>query len=281
LHPRLALALAALLAAISGLPSAVTADSGIWVDFHRTNFIVSRYDENGRNGAFDDAKFQFSIRTKLLEFDLNSLQLAYTQRSRWDVAEESAPFETTDFNPELFLEFAAIVPAITFVRLGIEHESNGVVEDLDSRSWERAYASMRLGVGTCSGMHYTGDPLSGWGAFLEGKGWVFQANLDEKNLFHTYAGYYEVRADIRYRAPIWGEGVFEEFLRSAGLEFRMRGLPIEEGDRGLVEVVARLALTRTMQLYVQYFRGYGELLAYLDAEGWREQVIRFGLRFGS
>lgn len=251
-----------------------------YLDWHRPTYFIARYNAN-ETGGVEEAKLQISIRTKLFRGGPASVQLAYTQRSLWDVGRESSPFLTTDFNPELYLEIVPASLRVPFVRIGYEHESNGVSEDHESRSWNRGFLSIRLAAGTATQMTF-GDPGegTGWGAYLDAKGWVFDAQGEEKDLFDRYAGYWEIEADFSYRAAPRRYGVFRCLLGAAGLDVRLRGLPIHEGDRGFLEAGARVALARRMHAYVQYFRGYGELMTFFDQDGWQEGIFWMGLRFG-
>lgn len=74
---------------------------------------------------------------------LTPLRFGYSQRSWWNIAEDSAPFTEHNYNPELFWEFTQpdrpLFGRFPFIDLaGIEHESNGQDGDR-SRSWDRIY----------------------------------------------------------------------------------------------------------------------------------------------
>lgn len=86
-----------------------------------------------------DAKFQISIRQRLFNTIMpfnTQLMLIYTQKSFWNVYDESAPFADNNYNPGLLL----IKPIVDNKRLkgmatlSFEHESNGK-DGLESRSW--------------------------------------------------------------------------------------------------------------------------------------------------
>lgn len=98
-----------------------------------------------------EAKVQISLRTKLAEnlvLPGGDLWAGYTQQSLWQVyrPSESAPFRSTDYEPELMY----VLPTPTPLRglpwgwqwrysiLALAHQSNGQAEPL-SRSWNRAY----------------------------------------------------------------------------------------------------------------------------------------------
>jgi outer membrane phospholipase A len=87
------------------------------------------------------AKFQFSLKYRLLTFDSgqtdaadSTLQFGYTQRSLWDLSAASPAFYDTSYMPSLFYQFLAPAPApadrdrvLTWLGLasGYQHESNG------------------------------------------------------------------------------------------------------------------------------------------------------------
>lgn len=94
-----------------------------------------------------EVKIQLSLRTKILEDFLlpnADVWVAYTQTSLWQAwnHQDSAPFRSTDHNPEIFY----IVPLaerfdpipgglrLQMLRFGLAHESNGQREP-ESRSW--------------------------------------------------------------------------------------------------------------------------------------------------
>ncbi len=98
-----------------------------------------------------EAKLQVSLRAKAASDVLlpgADLWLAYTQRSLWQLwnAQESAPFRSTDYQPEAI--YVVPVPpesrALPFgwqwrmVQAGIVHQSNGQPVP-QSRSWNHAY----------------------------------------------------------------------------------------------------------------------------------------------
>ena len=111
------------------------------------------YSDHGVDVNHAEAKFQFSFRFPLTSRNLfvpgDGLDLAYTQKSFWQVYNsESAPFRETNYAPELFytmpLSFRPY-GADTALRFGLEHESNGrgILEGESlSRSWNRVYTKL-------------------------------------------------------------------------------------------------------------------------------------------
>lgn len=113
----------------------------------------------GGNGE-PEAKFQFSVKYRLLSFGKGkgdrppaSLQLAYTQRSLWEIRKPSEPFYDTSYMPEVFVESMAPVGAhrgsFSFLgwSTGWRHESNGK-DGEDSRSWDVLLARVGFAFGS-------------------------------------------------------------------------------------------------------------------------------------
>lgn len=95
----------------------------------------------------EEVKIQLSLRTKILEDFLlpnADVWVAYSQTSLWQAwnHQDSAPFRSTDHNPEVF--YVVPIPArfdpipgtlrLQMLRFGLAHESNGQREP-ESRSW--------------------------------------------------------------------------------------------------------------------------------------------------
>ncbi len=122
------------------------------VSTHKINYITVN-NVGGKDNT--QVKFQFSAKYKFLDKDFSvqgkplSINFAYSQKSLWNVGQESMPFEENNYNPEGFLDYGLNLIQGPFslrnIILGYEHESNGVAGP-PSRSWNRAYASVRLGL---------------------------------------------------------------------------------------------------------------------------------------
>ncbi|MEX2335432.1 MAG: phospholipase A [Pseudohongiella sp.] len=95
-----------------------------------------------------DTKFELGLTFNLFDEITNLTFLAplgfgYSQRSWWNIAEDSAPFAEHNYNPEMFWRFdqphrplAGKFPFVDII--GVEHQSNGL-QGSGSRSWDRAY----------------------------------------------------------------------------------------------------------------------------------------------
>lgn len=97
----------------------------------------------------DEAKFQLSLRTKLMQDVLlpgGDLWAAFTQQATWQIwnGKDSKPFRNSDYEPELI--YVAPVPEglrqlpfgwqWRYTQLSLTHQSNGQPDPL-SRSWNR------------------------------------------------------------------------------------------------------------------------------------------------
>lgn len=101
-----------------------------------TNYIVKTQSDR-RSLDEDNLRFQFSFVSNIA----GPIQLSYTQRAIWEIHENSAPIKNFDFNPGLFYQYDSSTGST--IRLGYEHESNGMEGD-NSRSWERLFLYYEL-----------------------------------------------------------------------------------------------------------------------------------------
>ncbi len=210
------------------------------------------YSDNGLYVNHAEAKFQFSFRFPLSSRDLfvkgDGLDLAYTQKSFWQVYNsDSAPFRETNYNPEIFytmpLSFRPF-GADTALRFGLEHESNGrgiIGGVLLSRSWNRAYANLI----------YAKDnyiiSVRPWYRFPENaKTSPTDPAGDDNPDIEKYLGYFDLTAALQYR----------------NLEFSLlarNNLRTNE-NHGAIELGMSFPMYHKIRGYAQFFNGYGESL---------------------
>ncbi len=107
--------------------------------FHDNYFITGVPTNKEINNQSADAKYQISISQRLSKsrFPFKStLLLTYTQKSFWDIYQNSSPFADNNYNPGLTL----VRPVLSnqqlkgVAALSFEHESNGL-DSIYSRSW--------------------------------------------------------------------------------------------------------------------------------------------------
>ena len=202
-------------------------------------------------GALDDVemKFQLSFEvplwTRLLRRDLD-LYFAYTQLAFFQAynREYSSPFRETNYEPELGLNWAPDVAVFGWrlrsARLALNHQSNGRSQPL-SRSWNRLLLQTRAGR----------DDLA-----LGLRLWLpLEDEPPDNPDIVDYLGFGELHAAYR--------------------PGRHRlGLMIRSPRHPTVQLDWSYPLSRTLELYLQYFNGYGESLLDYD-----HPVNRVGLGF--
>ena len=205
-----------------------------------------------------EAKFQLSLKMKLLEDILGTnmdLWAAYTQLSLWQLwnFNNSAPFRETNYQPEAILNipmdhdlfdgwklrFIQIVP--------INHQSNGQSEPL-SRSWNRSM--LNFGVEKVNLNWITREDsfdvlLKAWYR------WPESAENDDNPSISSYLGYGELWAGYRWKN--------DESAHHFGLMFR-NNLRFDGENRSTLQLGYDRTLVGPLNLYVQYFTGYGETL---------------------
>lgn len=133
-----------------------------FVQAYKNNYISlgSMRNDDGQtpfSGDTLDIKFELGMKFGLFpDIDglepLSPLKFGYSQRSWWDISEESAPFKEHNYNPEIFWDFTEGLARPSnmprwhiFDLVGIEHQSNGL-NGVNSRSWDRVYAARTLRI---------------------------------------------------------------------------------------------------------------------------------------
>ncbi|QKF64057.1 phospholipase A [Campylobacter corcagiensis] len=211
-----------------------------WLYMYEPTYIGWAYDFNdkdGRNGKGrknDELKFQLSFQKPLFD-DLIGLDetwsIAYTQTSFWQIREDSAPFRTSSYQPELFVT----IPTegfFDYVRFGFNHESNGK-DGMESRSWNRVYASTTFDIND-----FRITPRI-WHSFTFDK--------DNEDI-RQYMGY----GDVKFAYDI-GRHHLTAMWRN--------NLRFDSNNRGALELNYYFPLFNTgLHGFLQYFTGYGESL---------------------
>ena len=122
--------------------------NALGIELYKFNYLLpvtyaKTVPDDGRKSV--ETKFQISL-AKPLFYDVfglrESLVAAYTQTSWWQITKTSAPFRETNYQPEIFLNFASPKYleqiGVKNLKFGLLHESNGR-DGTNSRSWNRAY----------------------------------------------------------------------------------------------------------------------------------------------
>lgn len=226
-------------------------------------------------------KFQISMKFRLLQSNLYVFKynifpayFSYTQKSLWNIGRESMPFEESNYDPELFLDYPVNVSLLgrfklhSFVICPIEHESNGLAGS-QSQSWNRQYILIRFGIESEGKLKYTNSFLSNIAGFYI-KYWHASDYSDQDvNLqltgsdqkFLDYMGQGEI--GISLRNFLWGGSLKDHQLDIRTPIFR----PIRNHS---YEFVFRQQIPDlNFAIYLQYWYGYGESLLRFDKFGHR------------
>jgi phospholipase A1 len=276
----------AVLALVMGWPSVARAD---WFctpsessrqtitrlfSIHDDNYFITGIPSDPKTSN-SQVKFQISFK-----FDLTpnegpcGLFVGYTQRSLWNAYAASAPFEDSNYNPQLFFVFGQkdvsamrVLPppgrfSFLWARFGFEHESNGQGGDT-SRSWNRMFASARFFVV--------------WGAYdavylsLQPKAWWPFSLSDNPNIT-DYVGYGELTTQLGWH-DLRPNGRWQDL--NLGMLLRKGTV----GSYGTVQLTLSYRPPwryTSFSFYTQAFFGYDETLLHYDQ---RTSVFRFGISF--
>lgn len=183
-----------------------------------------------------DAKYQISFRHRITKTILpfnTALLLTYTQRSFWNVYQQSLPFRDSNFNPGLGLSrpLAYRGRLLGVASAAVEHESNGR-DSVYSRSWN--YATMSV-------TYFHNQSLS-----FNSKVWLGFLAEENKDLY-DYKGYGLLAANY---------SAFHDNLRlSLTINPRRLGK-----FNTIFEVNYRPMSSLNQYLFLQWYRGYAENL---------------------
>jgi phospholipase A1 len=220
---------------------------------HRTNYLFpvsyngnqdqARFRDIDADGRVDstEVKFQFSAKFSLAEGligDHGDLYFGYTQRSWWQAynTEASSPFRETNYEPEIFIDFANAWNLFGWVntrnRLALNHQSNGRSAPL-SRSWNRVYLESTL---------QRGD----WALTLAPHWRIPESESEDDNPdIERYLGYGDIRLAKR-------------FSHDQEIAAQWRGNP-STGNYG-TQLDYSWPAFNCVRGHVQYYYGYGESL---------------------
>ena len=161
---------------------------------YKDNYMVTGIPLNkGITRKTADAFFQFSIRHRITRSVLpfNSfLYIIYSQRSFWDIYDESSPFRDTNYNPGIGIGRYVIKDDKLkgAVMVSLEHESNGKAGE-DSRSWNyinlsaKYFYNMRLSAKAQVYLPYVDGGNNKDLLRYKGYGIISVNYIDKKNLW--------------------------------------------------------------------------------------------------
>jgi phospholipase A1 len=228
------------------------------IDYYKPTYILPYYytaspynkiymdsTPNNQSIKSSESKFQFSFKVPIfvnLLPENNTIYLAYTQLSYWQVYSKSAFFRETDFEPEIFYSRKLNFPRLKnwsfdFISLGAVHQSNGFGGDME-RTWNRIYLEA---------------VLSNHNWMIRYKPWyiIHDSSYQQynPNLSH-YLGY--------------GQMVIAYQLNHHVISLLGHSFFENNGKRSTVELSYSFPLLVHLDGYFQFFSGYGQSLIEYD-----------------
>lgn len=202
-----------------------------------------------------DVKFQISFGIRLTKNVLpwhTFLFLAYTQKTFWNVFQESLPMGDINFNPALgiskpFFNQGRYVGKLSLI---VEHESNGRDGD-ESRSWNRV---------SLSGMAMIDEWL-----MVHGKIWIPIVDGENNRDITKYCGIYQSGVVVTTPNRRWTFGF--TWVKRAGFNLNFNTI---------VEASWNVHKKTNLNLFAQYYNGYGEDLLHYNQF---RTMLRVGLVF--
>ncbi len=220
--------------------------NALGIELYKFNYLLpvtyaKTVPDDGRKSV--ETKFQISL-AKPLFYDVfglrESLVAAYTQTSWWQITKTSAPFRETNYQPEIFLNFASpkYLEQIGMknLKFGLLHESNGR-DGSNSRSWNRAYVQGDLVYG-----NFSASP----------RAWIVLGDKSDNKDILKYIGHGDLRLSYNLN-----DHIFSLMLRN--------NLHFDKTNKGAAELSYMFPIFSTgVYGYLQYFTGYGESLIDYD-----------------
>ncbi|MDD5781755.1 MAG: phospholipase A [Muribaculaceae bacterium] len=215
-------------------------DSGPYFTLFKDNYFTAGTSIGPKPSRTNsDVKFQVSIAQRLTKSTLpfhTYLFLAYSQKTFWNVFEESMPMRDLNFNPGIGLSKLLIVKdrLIGKATLMVEHESNGR-DGLASRSWNRISLSANIYI----------DP----NIMIHGKAWIPIVDGENNRDLLDYYGLYQTGVVLTTTNRRFGFSVLLTKRKGWNLNYNT-----------VIELNYRLFKKDNQFLFVQYYNGYGENL---------------------
>ena len=220
--------------------------NALGIELYKFNYLLpvtyaKTVPDDGRKSV--ETKFQISL-AKPLFYDVfglrESLVAAYTQTSWWQITKKSSPFRETNYQPEIFLNFASPKYlekiGIQNLKFGLLHESNGR-DGSKSRSWNRAYVQGDLVYGDLT---------------ISPRVWSVIGEKNDNKEILNYIGHGDLRLSYKLN-----DQIFSLMLRN--------NLHFDKTNKGAAELSYMFPIFSSgVYGYLQYFTGYGESLIDYD-----------------
>ena len=220
--------------------------NALGIELYKFNYLLpvtyaKTVPDDGRKSV--ETKFQISL-AKPLFYDVfglrESLVAAYTQTSWWQITKKSSPFRETNYQPEIFLNFASPKYlekiGIQNLKFGLLHESNGR-DGSKSRSWNRAYVQGDLVYGDLT---------------ISPRVWSVIGEKNDNKEILNYIGHGDLRLSYKLN-----DQIFSLMLRN--------NLHFDKTNKGAAEISYMFPIFSSgVYGYLQYFTGYGESLIDYD-----------------
>ena len=186
-----------------------------------------------------DVKFQISLSIRLTNATLpwgTYIYLFYTQKTFWNVFQESLPMYDMNFNPGIgwTKPFYSKGRYIGKVSLIVEHESNGR-DSIQSRSWNR--------------ISLAGSALLTRNLLVHAKYWIPIIDSGNNLDILKYAGIFQW--GVSYQTNNEKFVISSTFVKRAGWNFKWNAI---------IDFAWRVHKKTNLNLFAQYYYGYGENL---------------------
>lgn len=231
-------------------------DFGPYFGLYKDNyFIVGTKFPGVPNAHNSDVKFQISLGIRLTDAVLpwhSFIFLMYTQKTFWNVFEDSLPMGDINFNPGIgwskpFFSQGRYVGKMTLM---VEHESNGRDGD-ESRSWNRVSLS--------------GSVMIDEWLMVHAKVWIPIIDSVNNKDITKYCGIYQ--SGVVLTTPNKKFSVSLTWVKRRGFNLNFNTIS---------EFTWRVHQKSNLNLFAQYYNGYGENLLHYNEF---RSMLRVGLVF--
>ena len=231
-------------------------DFGPYFGLYKDNYFVVGTTVPGipsKNNS--DVKFQISLAIRLTDMILpwhSFLFLTYTQKTFWNVFQESMPMGDINFNPGIgwskpFFNHNRYVGKMTLM---LEHESNGR-DGINSRSWNRVSLS--------------GSVLIDEWLMVHAKFWIPIIDGENNRDILKYNGIYQSGVVLTTPDKKFSFGL--TWVKRYGFNLNFNTI---------AEFSWRVHKKSNLNLFAQYYNGYGEDLLHYNQF---RSMLRIGLVF--